>query len=60
MSDILKQSKLDRDRIKFALNEARKHGLEVEVVYDALLTMKEDNSLTISDTIIEGFYEWVK
>lgn len=60
MSDILEQSKLDRDWIKFALNEAREHGLEVEVVYDALLTMKEDSTLGIGEAMKQGLYEWVK
>lgn len=60
MSEIIEQSIKDRECISGVLNIARNHGLEVEVIYDALLTMKEDSTLGIGEAMKQGLYEWVK
>jgi len=42
------------------LKEAGEYGLEAEIVTWALKAMKQDPSLSISQAIEYGFYEWVK
>jgi len=42
------------------LDDAKKYGLEAEVVTFALKYMKENPSLTISQAITYGYDEWVK
>lgn len=46
--------------IREYLEEAKKHGLEVEVITWALLSMKGDPNMSISFAMECGFYEWVK
>ncbi len=50
----------EMDAVATALEQSREEGLEVEVVTWALRYMKNDPSLTISEAITMGFYEWVK
>ena len=54
-------SKVTNDDIKavdHALTEAKKHGLEVEVIAWALNAMKKDNTLTIEQALSIGLEEW--
>ena len=48
------------DCVAIALHDARQVGLETEVVTWALMYMKENPSLSISEAITMGYYEWVK
>jgi hypothetical protein len=50
----------EMDAVATALEQSREEGLEVEVVTWALRYMKNDPSLTISEAITMGYYEWVK
>lgn len=50
----------EMDAVAIALEQSREEGLEVEVVTWALRYMKENPSLTISEAITMGYYEWVK
>ena len=50
----------DMDTIAMVLEQSSEENLEVEVVTWALRYMKENPSLTISEAITMGFYEWVK
>jgi hypothetical protein len=43
-----------------SLDSAKEEGLEVEVVYTALKSMKQDPQLSISEAIELGMKEWVK
>lgn len=40
------------------INDAKQYGLEAEVIYSALLAMKENPSLSIEDAIAIGCDEW--
>jgi len=40
--------------------EALEQGLEVEVIYDALKLMREDDSLSPAQAFQEAINEWVK
>jgi hypothetical protein len=51
---------LEMDAVEIALQRSREEGLDVEVVTWALRYMKKNPSLTISEAITMGFYEWVK
>jgi hypothetical protein len=51
---------LEMDAVEIALQRSREEGLDVEVVTWALRHMKKNPSLTISEAITMGFYEWVK
>ena len=51
---------LEMDAVEIALQRSREENLDVEVVTWALRYMKENPSLTISEAITMGFYEWVK
>jgi hypothetical protein len=51
---------LEMDAVAEALEQSREEGLDAEVVTWALRYMKENPSLTISEAITMGFYEWVK
>jgi hypothetical protein len=42
------------------LNDAFDYGLDTEVVAAALLAMKSDPSLSISNAMAVGYSEWVK
>ena len=46
--------------IRSFLKDARDYGLETEVVMWAIKSMKEDPSISISQAMARGFYEWVK
>ena len=48
------------DCVAIALHDARQVGLETEVVTWALMYMKNNPSLSISEAITMGYYEWVK
>ena len=50
----------DMDTIAMVLEQSSEENLAVEVVTWALRYMKENPSLTISEAITMGFYEWVK
>lgn len=47
-------------KISNFLNWAKEDGLEVEVITWALLAMKNNPKLSISDAMGIGFYEWDK
>jgi predicted RNA methylase len=46
--------------ISVLLDEAMAEGLEVEVIYSALKTMREDDSVTPAQAFQEAMSEWVK
>jgi predicted RNA methylase len=46
--------------ISVLLDEAMEMGLEVEVIYSALKTMREDDSITPAQAFQEAINEWVK
>lgn len=48
------------DYVSEILEEARQHGLEVEVVTWALKAMKENPSLSLVEAITEGYENWLK
>jgi hypothetical protein len=48
------------DQVSMALQHSREESLEVEVVTWALMFMKENPSLTVSEAITMGYFEWVK
>lgn len=50
----------DMDSIATVLERAHKQHVEVEVVTWALRYMKNDPTLTISEAITMGYYEWVR
>jgi len=50
----------DMDTIAMVLEQSSEENFVVEVVTWALRYMKENPSLTISEAITMGFYEWVK
>ena len=50
----------EMDAVATALEQSREEGLEVEVVTWALRYMKNDPTLTISEAITMGYYEWMK
>lgn len=43
-----------------ALSDAKEYGLQTEVVWSALKSMKENPNLTIEEAITNGFSEWIK
>jgi len=51
---------LEMDAVSIALQQSREEGLDAEVVTWALRYMKEDPSLSISEAITMGYYEWIK
>ena len=51
---------LEMDVVSIALERAYEHDMEVEVVTSALRYMKENPSLTISEAITMGYYEWIR
>ena len=48
------------DCVAITLHDAKLQGLETEVVTWALIYMKNNPSLSISEAITMGYYEWVK
>lgn len=42
------------------LQESAKYGLQSEVVFFAILAMKTDPDMLISEAMLEGFNEWIK
>jgi len=46
--------------ISVLLDEALEQGLEVEVIYDALKLMREDDSLSPAQAFQLAIQEWVK
>jgi hypothetical protein len=48
------------DAVAIALNDAKQVGLDTEVVTWALMYMKNNPNLTISEAITMGYFEWVK
>jgi hypothetical protein len=48
------------DAVATVLEHSCEEGLEVEVVTWALRYMKNDPTLTLSEAITMGYYEWVK
>jgi len=42
------------------LNEAMNEGLEVEVIYDALLAMRDDDAITPSEAMQLAVDGWIK
>ena len=51
---------LEMSLIRSFLKDARDYGLETEVVMWAIKSMKEDPSISISQAMARGFYEWIK
>jgi len=50
----------DMKVISVLLEEAMNEGLEVEVIYSALKTMREDDAITPSQAMQIAMDEWVK
>lgn len=50
----------DMKHVAEALDHANEHGLQVEVVTWALKYMKENPSLTITEAVTLGYFEWIK
>ena len=50
---------LEMDVVSIALERAYEHGMGVEVVTWALRYMKDNPSLTVSQAITMGYYEWI-
>jgi predicted RNA methylase len=50
----------DMKVISVLLDEAMAEGLEVEVIYSALKTMREDDAITPAQAFQEAMSEWVK
>ena len=46
--------------ISVLLDEAMEHGLEIEVIYQALKVMREDDSITPSQAFQVAMDEWIK
>ena len=46
--------------ISVLLDEAMEHGLEVEVIYAALKSIKEDETISPAQAFQFGMDEWVK
>jgi len=42
------------------LREAKKYGLETEIIWSSMKILKENNKLSIVDAIWMGRNEWVK
>ena len=50
----------DMKVISILLDEAMAEGLEVEVIYSALKTMRDDDAITPAQAFQEAMNEWVK
>jgi hypothetical protein len=51
---------IDMKVIGILLDEAMEHGLEIEVIYEALKTMREDDAITPAQAFQVGMDEWIK
>jgi hypothetical protein len=60
MSDTAENFDLTLSDIAFYLRTAESYGLGMEVIKEALLAMKNDPSLTVSEAMKMGYFEWVK
>jgi hypothetical protein len=52
------KTKDEIDKICKGLDEVRASGLEAEVIYSALIAMKEDKELSPSEAFDRGCDEW--
>ena len=50
----------DMKVISVLLEEAMEYGLEIEVIYSALKTMREDDAITPPQAMQEAMNEWIK
>ena len=50
----------DMKVISVLLDEAMEYGLEIEVIYSALKTMREDDAITPSQAMQVAMDEWIK
>lgn len=48
------------NHVKEALNHAKEEGLQAEVVAWSLMFMKANPSLSVSEAITLGYFEWIK
>jgi len=46
--------------ISVLLDEAMEQGLEIEIIYQALKMMREDDALTPAQAFQEAMNEWIK
>ena len=46
--------------ISVLLDEAMEQGLEIEIIYQALKLMREDDALTPAQAFQEAMNEWIK
>ncbi len=51
---------VDLQDVHTALTEASKYNLQNEVVWSALLGLKNNPNWTIAEAISYGYYEWIK
>ena len=50
----------DMKVISVLLDEAMEQGLEIEIIYQALKLMREDDALTPAQAFQEAMNEWIK
>jgi len=50
----------DLENISDTLDQAKKSNLDTEVVAWALMYMKKNPNLTITEAMTLGYYEWIK
>jgi hypothetical protein len=50
----------DMKVISVLLDEAMEHGLEIEVIYSALKTMREDDAVSPLQAMQIAMDEWIK
>jgi len=50
----------DMKVISVLLDEAMEQGLEVEIIYQALKAMRDDDALTPAQAFQEAMNEWIK
>jgi len=50
----------DIETIDKALKEAKEYGLEIEVIWSALHSMKTNSNRSIEEAICDGLEEWIK
>ena len=50
----------DMKVISVLLDEAMEQGLEIEIIYQALKMMREDDALTPAQAFQEAMNEWIK
>lgn len=59
-NDDLKKMQEEMELISKSLDAALEFGLEVEVIYYALLAMKKDPTISPAQAFVFGVMEWVK